>query len=370
MKHTLFLTAVMLMACNVGGTQIKGTIANASGSYVVLEQLTATKALPLDSVKAGSDGTFKLSHEVKAEGFYRIRIAPNNFVILLLGPQDREVTVNGNAIDFFRSYTVSGSAGSTLLKEVDTHFRTAFERLDSLRKVFYAKQGDPNIDAIAKGLDAEAARIDSSKRWFVEGFIKANPASLAQLSAVQALPIDHNIDLYRTVVANLKGHAGQDYVAQISARIAEQDARVLADRLTAIGSPAPALDLTTPDGRPISLADFKGKVTLIDFWASWCGPCRQENPNVVRMYQRFRDKGFEIYGVSLDKDKDKWVAAIAKDGLTWPHGSELNFWQSSFVPRYRIEGIPMTYLLDRQGNIIDKGLRGPALEKRLEELLK
>lgn len=370
MRQLFLLAPVMLMACNVGGTQIRGTIANAGGAYVVLEHLTTTKAVPLDSVKADTDGSYKLSHEVKEDGFYRLRLAPNNFVILLLGPQDKDVTVNGNSFDFFRSYTVSGSAGSVLLKEVDTAFRRAYEQVDSLRKVFYANQGSPDIDAIAKGLDAQVSRIDTAKLRFVEKFIATNPTSLAQLSAVQGLPIDHQLELYRKVVKNLEGRSGSEYVKQLSARIAEQEARANADKATAIGSPAPALDLTTPDGRPITLADFKGKVTLIDFWASWCGPCRQENPNVVRMYDRFKDKGFEIYGVSLDKDKGAWQAAIAKDGLKWRHGSELNFWQSSFVPRYRIEGIPMTYLIDGNGIIIDKGLRGPALEQRLEQLLK
>ena len=137
---------------------------------------------------------------------------------------------------------------------------------------------------------------------------------------------------------------------------------------TAIGAQAPEIALLTPDGKPIKLSDFKGKITMIDFWASWCKPCRMENPNVVKVYNKYKSKGFEIFGVSLDQNGDKWVEAIAQDGLTWKHGSELKFWQSSFVPAYNLDGIPMTYLLDENGVIIAKGLRGAELEAKLQEI--
>lgn len=109
---------------------------------------------------------------------------------------------------------------------------------------------------------------------------------------------------------------------------------------------------------------------LVDFWASWCGPCRQENPNVVKMYNKFKDKNFEILGVSLDQSKDKWVAAIEKDGLVWKHISDLKGWQSAGGQAYQVSSIPATYLLDKEGKIIAKNLRGAALEKKLEEILK
>jgi len=107
---------------------------------------------------------------------------------------------------------------------------------------------------------------------------------------------------------------------------------------------------------------------LIDFWASWCGPCRRENPNVKRVYEKYHDKGFEILGVSLDKAANAWTAAIAQDGLTWKHVSDLQYWNSSVVPEYQITGIPLTVLVDKEGNIIAKNLRGPALEEKLAEI--
>jgi peroxiredoxin len=139
---------------------------------------------------------------------------------------------------------------------------------------------------------------------------------------------------------------------------------------TAIGQPAPEIELETPEGKELALSSLKGKVVLIDFWASWCGPCRKEMPNVVKAYAKFKNKGFEIFGVSLDQDKARWIEAIQKDGITWPQVSDLKQWQSSVVRQYNIQGIPYTVLLDREGNILAKNLRGEELEKKLTEVLR
>jgi peroxiredoxin len=135
------------------------------------------------------------------------------------------------------------------------------------------------------------------------------------------------------------------------------------------GAVAPDIQLKSPEGNIIKLSSLKGKIVLIDFWASWCGPCRRENPNVRRVYQRFKDKGFEIYGVSLDNDASRWKGAIAADQLEWLHVSDLMGWQSSAAQLYQVHSIPQTILLDREGRIIAKGLRGEQLEEKLAELL-
>lgn len=139
-------------------------------------------------------------------------------------------------------------------------------------------------------------------------------------------------------------------------------------RAFAIGGQAPDFTQETPGGEPLSLSDLRGKVVLVDFWASWCGPCRRENPNVVRMYDKFKEKGFEILGVSLDNNRDRWIQAIEKDGLEWLHVSDLKGWRNEVAQTYSVTSIPHTILLDEKGRIIARNLRGAALERKLEEL--
>ena len=137
---------------------------------------------------------------------------------------------------------------------------------------------------------------------------------------------------------------------------------------TRVGSPAPDIILNNPEGKQLKLSSLKGKVVLLDFWSSWCGPCRKENPNVVKLYQQYKTKGFEIFGVSLDNSKDKWIQAIKADNLTWLHVSDLGGWQSAPAKLYQVSSIPTTFLIDKKGNILAKGLRGQALEQKLAQL--
>jgi peroxiredoxin len=137
----------------------------------------------------------------------------------------------------------------------------------------------------------------------------------------------------------------------------------------AIGQQAPEIALPDTTGQVVKLSSLKGKYVLVDFWAKWCGPCRMENPNVVRAYNKYKDKGFTVFGVSLDRSRGDWIQAIKQDGLTWTHVSDLKYWQSEAAKAYNITGIPFSVLLDPNGTIIDKNLRGAALDRKLEEVL-
>jgi peroxiredoxin len=142
-----------------------------------------------------------------------------------------------------------------------------------------------------------------------------------------------------------------------------------ADKITAMGKPAPNFTQNDVNGKPVSLSDYKGKYVLVEFWASWCSPCRAESPNLIKQYAAYKDKGFEILGVSVDSDKAKWLEAIKKDGLTWTQVSDLKGWESEARKVYGISGVPANFLVDPQGKIVGAHLMGEKLNKKLEELL-
>jgi thiol-disulfide isomerase/thioredoxin len=199
----------------------------------------------------------------------------------------------------------------------------------------------------------------------IDNFIATKPASpVSSYILYVTSPVFPGIESIEEYYSRLKPSAqGTFYGQQLSKMI----------NATKIGlEGSQAVDFVQNDtaNKPVSLSSFKGKYVLVDFWASWCGPCRAENPNVLEAYNKFKDKNFTIVGVSLDQDKEAWKQAIAKDKLPWTHISDLKQWESSVVPAYGIEGIPFNVLLDPTGKIIASGLRGEGLESKLAEVLK
>lgn len=207
--------------------------------------------------------------------------------------------------------------------------------------------------------DAEAVRTAQLKDKILE-----NKGDIAVLMFLDVFKRDQNVALHKDVVKTLAQNYPTHPLVQERVKI-----EASAPASTAVGVEAPELEFPNPEGKLMRLSDLRGKVVLIDFWASWCRPCRMENPNVVKLYNQYKDKGFDIFSVSLDSSHDSWVAAIAADKLTWPnHVSDLKKWGSAGAKLYGVNSIPCTYLIDRDGKILAKNLRGDALARALKEI--
>jgi thiol-disulfide isomerase/thioredoxin len=241
-----------------------------------------------------------------------------------------------------------------------------FDELDAqLRKIYNAarmKGDEQQMDSIRKA----GQELEGRRAQYVKAYVIAHSSSyVSALEIYGTYSFDPDAaavmdSLYKTLDPAIQ-HSYYGKKVKEACDIAE---------LTAVGKPAPLFTQADINGKPVSLDSFKGQYVLVDFWASWCGPCRAENPNVVKAYKEYHPKGFTILGVSLDESKDKWLAAIKKDQLDWTQVSDLKGWQNSVADMYGIKGIPMNLLLDKEGKIIAKGLRGEDLEKKLAELLK
>jgi peroxiredoxin len=364
-KSTVTAVAVASMAWGCATKQpetnnkqqasIKGKVAKPQAGYIYLEKMGMEKLERLDSVKADEQGNFSFTVNAPSPSFYILNFYNNQQGEFVLGSGTVQVEADGgNAYGIFK---VSGSK--------DNDFFIAYQQLaqrikkesDSIKMLMLTGQSD----GIQLEKAHEAFTMSATAR--VKQLLDTNDPSIVSIIAAGMLDADQEMPYLQELHKKLNSvYPESEYVVYFGNQLAQLSRM-------AIGQPAPEISLPSPDGTPIALSSLQGKYVLIDFWASWCGPCRKENPNVVRMYNRFKDKEFEIYGVSLDQSRDKWLEAIQKDGLTWPHVSDLKYWNSPVVQLYRVEGIPLTILIDKEGIIIEKNLRGQALEDKLNDLL-
>jgi peroxiredoxin len=271
-----------------------------------------------------------------------------------------DITIN--SIDSFSNITVNGSVAQDDYTKLTKSFQPLNEQMNGLYKQF-EEAGDD--EAKKKAIEDKADSLDKLQKKMYADFVTTHPNSPIALYCVNVFAgWDINPELVAPLYAKLPATTQQSFSGK------NLGDRIAIARKTAIGNVAPEFVQNDTLGNPIALSSFRGKYVLVDFWASWCGPCRRENPMVVKAFQHFQAKGFTIVGVSLDQPgaKEKWMDAIHKDALTWTHVSDLKYWENEVAKQYGIRAIPQNFLLDPSGKIIAKNLNGETLEKKLTEL--
>ncbi|PRY15631.1 peroxiredoxin [Pontibacter ummariensis] len=337
---------------------VQGKLNNATTGQVYLYELGEQQFVPRDTAEIGKDGTFRFEGVVEEPSLYRLTMDQQNGLMLVL--DTGKIMVEADASDINGTAKVEGSAETQLFLDLNKLVNESRQKQMALEQRFQ--------EAVSKGNTEEAEAIRQEYLVLQRGvrdLLAKHPSSVVSAFGTATLIDPLNDFAFADSMATLfsKNIPNSKYTAMLVERLKPY-------RSTAVGQVAPDITLPTPDGGSKSLSSLRGKYVLVDFWASWCGPCRKENPNVVAMYNQYKDKGFEIFGVSLDQSKDKWLAAIEKDQLSWPHVSDLKGWESSAAQLYNVTAIPQTVLIDPEGKIIAKGLRGDDLEEKLATLLK
>jgi thiol-disulfide isomerase/thioredoxin len=323
------------------------------------------KVVKVDSATPSAQQKVSFKGQVKDQGaFYLVNFfdtpKPQKVLVILEGGETIDVEADGvNDEEGKSNFALKGDYPN--VKFMLELMAISKEMEKKVRKWNQEIQVDPKQE---KRIQAEFTQAQATSTAKIKELIPQMGSHLVALWATNFLPAEKEMASLEDIANRLaKARPNHPQVKQFVANL---------QRLQGVneGAMAPEINLATPEGPNLALSSLRGKYVLIDFWASWCGPCRRENPNVVKTYAAYKDKGFEIYGVSLDQDREAWLKAIEKDQLVWKHVSDLKYWSSAGAQAYQVNSIPQTFLLDKEGRILAKGLRGAALDQYLAQLFK
>ncbi len=386
LKNSIYIIGLSLLAisCNNASSNsvtVKGEVQNASKVYYGI--LKKGDVIGLDTADV-VDNKFTLTHTIDSVGnIYMLSFDKGQNRIVLIPHNGETIEIKYDTNNEGGVYDISGSEESEAVQTINASLKATLDKLDSLN-VIGKSLNDSDIASITK-LRLAADSILGIQKEYLRTYIDNNSESLTAMFALYQphpygngylLNIEEEFEYYEKVSQGLhKNFPKSEHSKYLVNEVESAKKRVEAAKKTEVGAVAPDISLQSPAGEELKLSDLRGKVVLLDFWASWCKPCRYENPNVVKAYNKYADQGFEVYSVSIDgrqgkeNAKAQWIAAIAQDQLPWKN-HVLDFGGLEVAsPLYNVQSIPNTFLLDRNGIIIAKNLRGPALEAKLEEVL-
>ncbi len=378
----LLLMVFILTGCGKNAITITGTIGDAgTGEYLLLREVKPGVLEPVDSVIPSKDGSFTFKTETKLPSFYVLSMGSSDFLTILASPGEK-IKLTASRHSLSSPSDVTGSEGTAIMNDFRREQQVVISELESLTKVYNDSILSRRLPLIMDSLDRKAADIVADFRGKAVTMLEVNSSSMVSIYLLnqQVVPGLQLFDpakdpqMYYKVDSLLYAqYPESDLVLDLHNFVAGLRKSVslsnIAGSTISEGDMLPDITLTNPDGDTISLSSKRGRIVLVDFWAAWCPPCREENPNLVKLYDIYHYRGFDIFQVSLDQRKEDWTAAIRNDRLgKWSHVSDLKYRDSEVVKRFGITEIPANYLIDGEGRVIDINLRGPMLQKKLEEL--
>ncbi|MGI9544410.1 MAG: redoxin domain-containing protein [Cyclobacteriaceae bacterium] len=349
------------------GPTLSGEVTYPREGLVLLEKYGESDISVYDTIEVKGSGSFSQTIEVDAPGFFRLNFYDIQMVDILIGTEDLEIIVDGNNPN--GQSAVTGSKDMVYFQELINLGKQFQQNQASLNQQFVQARNSGD-QATAQIAYSQLQSITGQYREEIKSLARRMGNSLALMQVVGQLDGEKDFALLDSLGGVYEANPpDQAYTAKFLAYVEQLRQQQKQLENIAIGKVAPEIALPSPDGEVIKLSSLRGKIVLVDFWAQWCKPCRMENPNIVRVYNKYKDQGFEVFGVSLDRQHERWVQAIDEDGLDWTQVSDLKFWQSEAAQTYRVTAIPASFLLDEDGVIIAKNLRGPALEKKVAEVI-